>query len=60
MKTNRPTHPTPRRRSRHTPPPERRPDPLQQQAAERRLYTDFLALCLYPGMERREPTGHAA
>jgi hypothetical protein len=25
-------------------------DPLQQHATERRLYTDFLALAMYPGM----------
>jgi hypothetical protein len=30
------------------------PDPLEQHAAQRRLYTDFLALAFYPGMR---PTG---
>jgi hypothetical protein len=52
MKTNRP--------DRHPPRPLREParrtdrdDPLPEKARERRAYTDFLSLCLYPGMPRR-------
>ncbi|HEX2862879.1 MAG TPA: hypothetical protein VHN79_14625 [Lacunisphaera sp.] len=46
-----PTRHNPRRRLR--PQPARimpQPDPLQEEIVHRRLYTDFLALALYPGM----------
>lgn len=41
------------------PPPRLQPatDPLQREATERRLYTDFLALAFYPGM-RPAPSHH--
>jgi hypothetical protein len=44
------------RPTRQTPPrltPDRTPDAIQQHAAQRRLYTDFLALAFYPGMPPR-------
>lgn len=48
---------TPTGRDRPRPSPRgddgRTPDPIQQHATERRLYTDFLALALYPGMNPR-------
>ncbi|HEY8994315.1 MAG TPA: hypothetical protein VIM71_06630 [Lacunisphaera sp.] len=31
----------------------RTPDPIRQHAIHRRLYTDFLALAMYPGMPPR-------
>jgi hypothetical protein len=54
MKNNaniRPQRPT--RQAQPRPITKRTPDPLQQHAAQRRLYTDFLALAMYPGMSPR-------
>lgn len=57
MKTK-PRHPAhPRQPLRQTPHRAPATDPLQRLAAERRLYTDFLALCLYPGMRPPPPDG---
>ncbi len=58
-KTRHPAHP---RRTPTLPRAPRPADPLQRAAAERRLYTDFLALAFYPGMHPETPRArsHAA
>jgi hypothetical protein len=49
--TTRPTRQT--RPAQPRPTPNRIPDPIEQHIRHRRIYTDFLALCLYPGMSPR-------
>lgn len=62
----RPNHPTLRRAARiptgrdgPSPSPQGdggpTPDPIQLHVTQRRLYTDFLALAMYPGMNPRRP-----
>jgi hypothetical protein len=41
------------RQAQPRPAPTRIPDPIDQHIRQRRIYTDFLALCLYPGMSPR-------